>query len=95
MGSYLNSGNKGFRESLNSAIYVDKTGFIARMNAVLDTQQKFVCVSRPRRFGKSVAANMLAAYYNQDEDSAKLFEDLEISQSESYRKHLNKYDKNL
>ena len=80
MGSYLNSGNKGFRESLNSAIYVDKTGFIARMNAVLDTQQKFVCVSRPRRFGKSVAANMLAAYYNQDEDSAKLFEDLEISQ---------------
>lgn len=92
MGSYLNSGNKGFRESLNSTIYVDKTGFIARMNAVLDTQQKFVCVSRPRRFGKSVAANMLAAYYNQDEDSAKLFEDLEISQSESYRKHLNKYD---
>ncbi|MEZ3485097.1 MAG: ATP-binding protein [Lachnospiraceae bacterium] len=92
MGSYLNPGNKGFRESLNSAIYVDKTGFIEKMNGVLDTQQKFVCVSRPRRFGKSVAANMLAAYYNQDEDSANLFENLAISQSESYQKHLNQYD---
>ena len=85
MGSYLNPGNKGFQESLNSAIYVDKTGFIEAMNAVLNTQQKFVCVSRPRRFGKSVAANMLAAYYNQDEDSAELFENLKISRSKSYR----------
>lgn len=92
MGSYLNPGNKGFQESLNSAIYVDKTGFIEAMNAVLNTQQKFVCVSRPRRFGKSVAANMLAAYYNQDEDSAELFENLKISRSKSYRRHLNQYD---
>ena len=92
MGSYLNPGNKGFQESLNSAIYVDKTGFIEKMNVILNTQQKFVCVSRPRRFGKSVAANMLAAYYNQDEDSAELFENLEISRSETYSKHLNQYD---
>ena len=38
MGSYLNPGNKGFQESLNSAIYVDKTGFIEKMNAVLNTR---------------------------------------------------------
>ncbi len=92
MGSYLNPGNKGFQESLNSAIYVDKTGFIEKMNAVLDTQQKFICVSRPRRFGKSVAANMLAAYYNRCEDSSGLFENLIVSQTELYNKHLNQYD---
>lgn len=50
MGSYLNPGSKGFRESLNSAIYVDKTALIEKTNAVLDTRQKFLCVSRPRRF---------------------------------------------
>ena len=59
MGSYLNPGNKGFQESLNSEIYVDKTGLIEKTNEVLDTRQKFLCVSRPRRFGKSMAADML------------------------------------
>ena len=58
MGSYLNTGNKGFQESLNSKIYVDKTGLIEKTNAVLNTRQKFMCVSRPRRFGKSMAAEI-------------------------------------
>ena len=56
MGNYLNPGNKGFRESLNSEIYVDKTLLIDKTNAVLNTRQKFLCISRPRRFGKSMAA---------------------------------------
>ena len=59
MGSYLNPGCKGFEESLNSAIYVDKTGLIEKVNAVVDTRQKYICVSRPRRFGKSMATDML------------------------------------
>lgn len=92
MGSYLNPGNKGFRESLNSAIYVDKTELIDKLNAVLDTRQKFVCVSRPRRFGKSMAADMLAAYYDCTEDTSALFDRLRISQCDSYRKHRNQYD---
>ena len=54
MGSYLNPSNKGFQESLQSKIYVDKTLLIAQMNAVVNTKQKYICVSRPRRFGKSV-----------------------------------------
>ena len=74
MGSYLNPGNKGFQESLNSEIYVDKTGLIEKTNAVLDTRQKFLCVSRPRRFGKSMAADMLAAYYERGEDADLLFQ---------------------
>ncbi len=92
MGSYLNPGNKGFRESINSMIYVDKTLLIEKMNRVLDTRQKFVCVSRPRRFGKSMAADMLAAYYEQGEDSSPLFDDLAVSRTETYRIHLNQYD---
>lgn len=92
MGSYLNPGNKGFRESLNSEIYVDKTGLIEKTNAVLDTRQKFLCVSRPRRFGKSMAADMLAAYYERGEDSALLFDSLKISKSDSYQTYRNQYD---
>lgn len=92
MGSYLNPGNKGFCESLNSEIYVDKTMLIDKMNAVLNTRQKYICVSRPRRFGKSMAADMLAAYYGRETDSAELFDKLAVSRIESYRKHLNQYD---
>lgn len=92
MGSYLNPGTKGFRESLNSEIYVDKTDLIEKTNAVLNTRQKFLCVSRPRRFGKSMAADMLAAYYEREEDSAPLFDNLKISKAASYQEHRNQYD---
>ena len=79
MGSYLNPGCKGFEESLNSAIYVDKTGLIEKVNAVVNTRQKYICVSRPRRFGKSMATDMLAAYYDQSVDTARLFDTLQIA----------------
>ena len=62
MGIYLNPSSIGFKRSLNSEIYVDKTGLIENTNAQLETEQKFICVSRPRRFGKSMAVNMLSAY---------------------------------
>lgn len=92
MGSYLNPGGKGFYESINSEIYVDKTMLIEKTNAVLNTRQKFMCVSRPRRFGKSMAADMLAAYYSRGEDSSELFDKMAVGQTDSYRKHLNRYD---
>lgn len=92
MGIYLNPGNSGFQESLNSEIYVDKTELIHFTNAVLQTRQKYLCVSRPRRFGKSMAMNMLAAYYGRGMDSNAQFQDLLISHDKSYREHLNQYD---
>ena len=92
MGIYLNSGNDGFRESIHSEIYVDKTGLIAYTNALLGTRQKFLCISRPRRFGKTMAAEMLVAYYCCTCDSRELFQNLKIAQDESYEKHLNQYD---
>lgn len=87
MGSYLNPGSKGFMESLNSEIYVDKTLLIEKTNAVLNTRQKFMCVSRPRRFGKSMAADMLSAYYGRSEDASGLFDKLAVAGTEGYRTH--------
>ena len=92
MGSYLNPGNFSFRGSLRSKIYIDKSELIAKTNEVLCTEQKYICVSRPRRFGKSMAANMLAAYYDRSENTEDLFQNLAIGKDESYKEHLNQYD---
>lgn len=62
MGIYLNPGNKNFWKSIRSEIYVDKTGLIAHTNQCLNTRDQYICVSRPRRFGKSMTLEMLAAY---------------------------------
>jgi hypothetical protein len=91
MGNYLNIGNAGF-QAVRKGTYVDKTGLIAFINSTLGTKSKLTCVSRPRRFGKSFAAQMLCAYYDKNCDSRKLFEDLEIAQDSSFEEHLNKYD---
>ena len=76
----------------HSQIYVDKTELIKYTNKVLFGEQKFICVSRPRRFGKSMAANMLTAYYSSGCDSREMFSQLKIADSESFEKHLNKYN---
>ena len=92
MGNYLNPGNDMFYKMVHSEIYVDKTGLIGYCNRVINTMQRYICVSRPRRFGKSMAANMLSAYYSRECDSEKLFEGLEISKGSGFKKHLNQYD---
>lgn len=83
MGRYLNPGNAGFREILQSE-YVDKTGLIAIMNKVVGTMEKLTCISRPRRFGKSYAAKMLCAYYDCSCDSHSLFEGKEIAGTDGF-----------
>ena len=92
MGVYLNPEPDGFKKALNSQIYVDKSGLIAYTNKVFDTEQEYVCVSRPRRFGKSMTANMLAAYYSRGYDNNELFQHLSIAQDASYEKHRNRYN---
>ena len=90
MGIYINTGNAGFQRVRNSE-YVDKSGLMAVVNKTLFTEQSFSCVSRCRRFGKSLAAKMLCAYYDQSCDSRQLFADLQIAQDPSFEQHLNKY----
>ena len=92
MGFYVNPKTRKFQMSINSEIYVDKSNLIAQTNALLDTEKRFICVSRPRRFGKTMAANMLAAYYRYGTDSSELFENLAIAKHPSYEEHLNKHD---
>lgn len=90
MGLYINIGNAGFQSARNSE-YVDKSGLIPIVNATLDTERRFSCVSRCRRFGKSMAAKMLNAYYDRSCDSRNLFVDLEVAQNPEFERHLNKY----
>ena len=92
MGIYLNPGNDMFAETVRGEIYVDKTGLIGRINAMVKTPQKFICISRPRRFGKSTAAYMLAAYYGKGCDSAELFAPYKIAKSDSFGKYLNHFN---
>ncbi len=92
MGIYLNPGNDSFTEAVRSEIYVDKSGLIAGTNKYLGTEQKYICVSRPRRFGKSMALNMLAAYYSRGCDSKELFAGMKIEKAPTFEKNLNQYD---
>lgn len=91
MGIYINPGNKAFQVKRNGK-YVDKSGLIGVVNRTLGQPNKLSCISRPRRFGKSYAAQMLCAYYCVGCDSAPLFDDLEIARDETYREHLNQYN---
>ena len=90
MGTYINIGNAGFQSARNSE-YIDKSGLIAIVNNTLFTEQRFSCVTRCRRFGKSMAAKMLCAYYDHSVDSRPLFADLEIASHPSFEEHRNKY----
>ena len=91
MGVYVNPGNIAFQR-INSSEYVDKTMIIDLVNARIGKNNSFVCISRPRRFGKSFAAKTLAAYYDCSCDSHELFNDKKIAECESYEKHLNQYN---
>lgn len=92
MGVFVNPDNSAFQVALNSEIYVDKTGMLEYTNKVINTLQGYICNSRPRRFGKSVTANMLAAYYSKGCDSREMFSTLKISESIGFEKNINKYD---
>lgn len=92
MRRFVNPSNSAFQTALNSEIYVDKTGLLEYTNRVIDTKQAFICNSRPRRFGKSITADMLTAYYSRGCDSDDMFTGLEISKNSAFKEHLNKYD---
>ena len=93
MGVYLNPGNQAMAIDRRARIYVDKSGLITHLNdRVFAGGDRYVCVSRPRRFGKTMAASMLCAYYQRGIDSHGLFDDLAVAQGLTYDAHLNAYD---
>ncbi|MBQ9030247.1 MAG: AAA family ATPase [Parasporobacterium sp.] len=92
MGIYLNPGNENFRRILCADIYVDKTELIHVMNQFIDKGNNYVCISRPRRFGKTIAGNMLSAYYSKGCDSSNLFSPYKIASDPAFSEKLNKYN---
>lgn len=87
MGKFLNPDNQAFQNVPNSSIYVDKTELLDYVNSVINTTSKFICNSRPRRFGKSITADMLTAYYSKGCNSEEMFSHLKIAEKESFRKN--------
>jgi len=81
MGTYINPGKNNYEMSVNSEIFVDKTEMIRYLNSVVNTQKRFISVSRPRRFGKTMAADMICAYYDREADSLELFKKRKISKT--------------
>lgn len=92
MGTYVNPDHELFKISVHSKVFVDKTLILDDLNSRIRDDSRFICVSRPRRFGKSVTANMLCAYYSKGCDSSSLFAPLKIAQSSSYIAHLNRHN---
>lgn len=92
MGIYLNPGNEQFAVSVNSELYVDKTELIKYTNSRIGKDRPLICSSRPRRFGKTMAVTMLAAYYSKGCSSEKLFAGFMIGRDPFFKKHLNQYN---
>lgn len=92
MGTYLNPGKAAFEEAVNSEIFIDKTEMLGYLNSVVKTKQKYVSVSRPRRFGKTMAADMICAYYDREADSRELFEKRKVAQTAGWDEFLGKFD---
>ena len=92
MGNYLNQDGKKFYEITHSDIYVDKTELLTYTNSVLQTLQKYICISRPRRFGKSITASMIAAYYSRGCDAKELFSPYKIARNLDFDTYRNKYN---
>ena len=90
-GYYLNPGYDRYKMACDSEIFIDKTEMILYLNTVINTEQRFVCVSRPRRFGKSMAANMLSSYYGLVQ-SRDIFNNKKLAKTQGWDLYLNKYN---
>ncbi|CUN51958.1 AAA family ATPase [Clostridium disporicum] len=94
MAIFLNTDKsfQNFKQLFKSKYFVDKSKIIEKLNERIETSDKYVCITRPRRFGKSSVADMLGAYYSKAVNSKEVFDKLKISESESYEEHLNNYN---
>ena len=92
MGIYVNPNETLLRMSVNSKIYVDKSMILHDLNQLLNTEDRFVCVARPRRFGKTMAGNMISAYYGKKANSRPILEKLKIAQMPDFETYLNAFN---
>lgn len=91
---YLNTNTASilFQKTLRRSTYVDKSMLISHLNKRIGTDNCFICITRPRRFGKIINANMLGAYYTINQDNHTMFDSLAIAKDPSYTEHLNQHN---
>ncbi|MBQ3683205.1 MAG: AAA family ATPase [Succinimonas sp.] len=96
MGNILNPGRENsftrLVKSRKTEIFIDKTDFLEVMSSKINDEKRFFAVTRPRRFGKTVTAHMLSAYFSKGYAGQNIFDGLEITHKDSFPEHLNKYD---
>ncbi|MBO4698676.1 AAA family ATPase [bacterium] len=92
MGFYINAGNENVKRALNSQIFVDKSLFLKKLCSLLNTNQSYICVSRPRRFGKTMVRDLMVAYFSKGCDSREIFSNLKISDEPCFEENLNKFN---
>ncbi|MCQ7582409.1 ATP-binding protein [Salmonella enterica] len=90
MGAYVNPGDRSLTIALNDEIYIDKSMILTVLNKKFDTEGRFMCVSRPRRFGKTTVGDLISAYYTRGADSRAMFERLKIARTPGWDARLNK-----
>ena len=90
MGLYLNPNAEAFKDDRNTRIYIDKSLIVAELNKLVSSKEDFLCISRPRRFGKSMVGNLISAYYSKGCDTREIFSQMKIGQVPDYDKYLNK-----
>ena len=94
MGFYLNNKSKVslYKSEMQRPYFVDKTLILSELFPLIESGNSHICITRPRRFGKTVMANMIGAFFEKDEDTKEIFDQLKISKSPEYEKHRNKHD---
>ena len=95
VGNFLNNVKREneFTNIAKNKYFVDKTNMIEKLNTIMDEHDvRYVCITRPRRFGKSINALMVASYYTKNLDMSDVFDKLNIAKSPSYKEHLNKHN---
>lgn len=94
MGVYLNntSSYEAYRKVKNSPYFVDKTHILTKIIPRIETSENCLCITRPRRFGKSVIANMMAAFFSKGCNAEELFNGSQISLCDNYKSQMNQYN---
>lgn len=94
MGIYLNciAPYEKYKRIASEKYFVDKSALIEELLPILSGEQPYICITRPRRFGKTVMANMIAAYFGKAFDSSDIFDKFDVAESEFYKNHLNQHD---
>lgn len=94
MGFYLNNKSKVslYKSEMQRPYFVDKTLILSELFPLIESGNSHICITRPRRFGKTVMANMIGAFFEKDENTKEIFDQLKISKSPEYEKHRNKHD---